>query len=345
MSTATKDSYDALVEIVTSPNSDYDTIAHAIRTADSSDVSMLIANYDTQDAFVLSKNLMLSKTEVIAIANSTATPQPSAPSANSAVNKTEPAPFPLSRIDGSALDLQQRAAGYDSEHIDDLKAAIEDGTELTPIDLYIDAETGTAYIGDGWHRYIAHHLLNKKQIPARLHEGGKEAAFLASLSANAKQLAKPRRRADLRKAVIAALGKFYYVDLLQCNKLPKSQRKTLEQIAELCSAGNKSTISRIAKDLEAAATPKTSPSSADSAVNKTEQIDFFAQLNASFKPVEDGLKEVLNHSYFLNPDVLKKDKIEALETIEHSLKAKIQEAKDLKTKLAAQEESAEPQQS
>jgi len=253
---------------------------------------------------------------------------------------TNPAPkpqqFPLAKIDGAALDLQQRTDGYDSAHVDDLKAAIAEATEIAPVDLYLDAETGIAYIGDGWHRYIAHHLLGKKELSANLHEGGKEAAFVASLSANAKQLAKPRRRADIRKAVKAALGKFYVSDLSKFDKLPKSKRWTMEQIAEKC-ATTKQTVSNVAKQLEEAAVPKPTKAGSTKDTTAPEQIDFFQQLNASFRPVEDGMKEVLNHTFFLNEKVTKEEKIEALQGIERAIKAKLQEAKDLRIKFQKQD--------
>ena len=112
---------------------------------------------------------------------------------------------------------------------------------------------------------------------------------------------------------------------------------SLRELGDLCKVSHQF-VAIIKKEVSTVDTKPTTASS-EKPAPKPAQTDFFAQLNASFKPVEDGLKEVFSHSYFLNPDVLKKDKLEAITGIERSLKAKLQEAKDLKAKLAAQEET------
>lgn len=202
------------------------------------------------------------------------------------------ADFPLSKIASDAIkDLQQRAGGIDDGHIDEIKSAIEEGVAIAAIDLYLDEETGTAYISDGWHRYIAHHLLGKKSIKANVYDGGKEAAFEASLSANAKQHAKPRRRGDIRKAVTAALGKFYFENL-QCKKLPKSKRKTMAQIAALC-VTTEATVSRIAKALEEAATKTdstTQQKNNSTAAAGGTQIDFWETFRDEANEVISGFR-------------------------------------------------------
>ncbi len=245
--------------------------------------------------------------------------------------------FPIASINDSAVDLQQRDDGVDHEHVDDIKAAIAAGEPIAAIDIYIDSEDPPiGYIADGWHRYIAYKLAGKKTIPARIHAGGHEAAFKASLSANAKQLARPRRRADIRKAVEAAITKFVF------SVKTKKDRLKQTEIAELC-ATTQQTVSNVLKRLEeerkqAKAKDRVEDTAAAATeAPKPQQIDFFSQLNESFKPVEEGLKEVFNHTFFLNPDITKKDKVDAATGIETKLKQHLQDIRDLKKKLQEQE--------
>jgi hypothetical protein len=161
--------------------------------------------------------------------------------------------FPMSAIDGTAMDLQMRSDSPSTEHISDLSALIEEGTILDPVDIYVDTVStdATAWIADGWHRYVAHQLTHQRWIRSRIRTGGREAAWLASLSANASQRARPRTRADLRKAVTNALGKYYFKELNFNNltELPNNQRWTLEKIAELCST-TKVTVHNVIKAIK-----------------------------------------------------------------------------------------------
>jgi hypothetical protein len=240
-------------------------------------------------------------------------------SGDTAQAKPHEAAIKIADIVESDIKKLQMREDIDHTHVDELKECL---SELPPITVFADEETSSQYwIGDGWHRFLAHKLTNKKEIAAIVHPGGKAAALKHALGANAEHNALRRTNRDKRKAVKIALGAY--------------NTHSNREIAKLCRV-TEGLVRLVKKELEVATVDT---NSSGSGKQKPSQIDFFAQLNASFKPVEEGLKEVFNHSYFLNPDVLKKDKLEAIESIEHLLSQRLQEAKDLKTKLAAQEEN------
>ena len=231
-----------------------------------------------------------------------------------------PTKIKLDTILDTEIGTLQMRTEVDSAHVDELKDCL---AELPPITLFADPLTGKHHIGDGWHRFLAHKLSGKKEIAALVHPGGPAEALKHALGANAEHNALRRTNRDKRKAVTIALKSF-----------PKM---SLRELGDLCKVSHQ--FVAIIKNEVSTVDTKPTTASSEKPAPKPAQTDFFAQLNASFKPVEDGLKEVFSHSYFLNPDVLKKDKLEAITGIERSLKAKLQEAKDLKAKLAAQEET------
>lgn len=213
----------------------------------------------------------------------------------------------------------QLREGIDHTHVDDLKDSLD---ELPPITLF-KTEDGAYYIGDGWHRYHAFALSNRKEIPATIKPGGKDAAFRHALGANAEHNALRRSNKDKRKAVFAALKK--WPDM------------SLREMGDICRVSHEM-IRKTKAELSTVDTSTGKPASGQPAEPPT-QINFFAQLNESYKPVAEGLKEILRHTYFLEPSVSKAEKIESLDAIERDLAQQRQAIKDLRTKIEAQEET------
>jgi uncharacterized ParB-like nuclease family protein len=110
--------------------------------------------------------------------------------------------IPINAIDHEAISELQMREDIDHTHVDDLKETL---SELPPITVFTNEETSMYWIGDGWHRFLAHKNSNQKQIKATIHPGGREAALKHALGANAEHNALRRTNRDKRKAVIACL--------------------------------------------------------------------------------------------------------------------------------------------
>lgn len=95
-------------------------------------------------------------------------------------------------------DLQMRAA-LDSDLIDDLIRALHaDPSDLPPVDVFF--YDGHYWIADGAHRVQAYMRALRKDIPCRVHEGGKRDALLFACGVNAEHGLR-RTPADKRRAV------------------------------------------------------------------------------------------------------------------------------------------------
>ncbi len=76
----------------------------------------------------------------------------------------------------------QPRAELNEEHIDRLKAAIDEGEELPPVVIYHDG--ADYWLADGFHRVQAHYRAMRIDIPAEVRQGTRRDAVLYSLSAN-----------------------------------------------------------------------------------------------------------------------------------------------------------------
>lgn len=166
-------------------------------------------------------------------------------------------------------NLQMRHK-HDPDFVDTLAELLEDADkELDPVILFAaGTDDDMSYrIGDGNHRVAAYHLAKRKRIPAIVHDGGYEAALKYALGANADQRSKPRTRKDLRKAVLAALEKYYF----NCSVY---DRLTQAEIAEICRT-SQMTVSRIIRELEG--------KDKKPEAKAPEQLDFWEQLTGEFQ--------------------------------------------------------------
>ena len=89
---------------------------------------------------------------------------------------------------------------------------IKEGVVLDPITVFQEAEGMPYFLADGFHRYEAHKILDRKKVNkyseikilTKVHKGGYRDALLYSLSANAKR-GLPLNNADKRKCVMVLL--------------------------------------------------------------------------------------------------------------------------------------------
>lgn len=97
----------------------------------------------------------------------------------------------------------QPRAELNEEHIERLKASIQEGEELPPIVCYHD---GSEYwLADGFHRVQAHYRCLRIDITAEVRQGTRREAVLYSLSAN-RTHGLPRTRADTQRAIQTMLA-------------------------------------------------------------------------------------------------------------------------------------------
>lgn len=242
--------------------------------------------------------------------------------------------IPINQIDLSEQQLQMRHGGIDWDFSDTLADTIREGKELTPVHLFLDETTGKHYIGDGWHRCFAYQSARpgKAQVPATVSPGGRAAALHHALGANADQLAKPRTRKDIRKAVIRAIETYMLgkdaVKNMQCIFSGSKKKATQEQIAEMCKV-NQSNVSRILKDLKAKA--KASAAATEEGENSENltpadpQTTFFNALDKSFETVMTKWTDVRDYIGWTNPDITKQDKLAAIKDLKLNLKTMLKD--------------------
>lgn len=115
-----------------------------------------------------------------------------------------------------------------SKAIEDMAEHLRAGGQLPPIDVFVDRD-GTKRVSDGHHRIGAYRSAGMDQVPARLHKGNEDDAFLFGVRIGVGNKSVRARREDIRHAALEILRR----------KLTKSDNKT----AQLLGVGN-STISR-----------------------------------------------------------------------------------------------------
>jgi hypothetical protein len=115
-----------------------------------------------------------------------------------------------------------------SKAIEDMAEHLRAGGTLPPIDVFVGRD-GKKHVGDGHHRIGACKTAGLDQIPARLHKGDGNAAYLFGWRANKNNRAVRSRREDIKNAALGML----------LRKIVKSDRELAKEIGV-----NNSTISR-----------------------------------------------------------------------------------------------------
>lgn len=229
-------------------------------------------------------------------------------------------------LDAIVIDsrLQMREEEIDWAFAETLKESLleDDTLQMTPIILFVD-EGGSYYPGDGHHRIHGHLMAERKTIAAIVHEGGYEAAFKHALGANANQNAKPRTRADIRKAVIAAIKELIL-------GRPKAEAITQQEVAELCKC-NQATVSRIYKELTGKTKKtKTKP-------EESEQLTFFDALNEDFAVIPETFADILGRPYWIDEKYPVKERLDGIIGLRTELARMLAAAKQHEQRLRGQQ--------
>ena len=90
-----------------------------------------------------------------------------------------------------------------SDHIKDLADSLEDGSDLTPVDVFHDGHS--YWLADGFHRHSAYHRAKRSEIPVTVHEGQLRDAVLYSITANTKHAVLKLSRDEKRRSVTRLL--------------------------------------------------------------------------------------------------------------------------------------------
>lgn len=101
--------------------------------------------------------------------------------------------------------LLMRAGGLDREHVESLRAKLEAGGMLPPLDIFYDDAEGIYWVADGNHRYEAA-LPGGHILDVRIHVGTLEDAILFAIGANADH-GLTRTHDDKRLQVVHALAR------------------------------------------------------------------------------------------------------------------------------------------
>lgn len=136
--------------------------------------------------------------------------------------------------------LQVRVS-LSTERIEDYAACLKpDGGELPAIDLFVapTADGARYWIGDGWHRLAAHEAAGRQVILAHVREGGRDAALLWAVGANA-QHGLPRTSEDKRRAVKLLLLS------------PGWAEKTDREVMRQCALTNPYLVGEVRAEMEA----------------------------------------------------------------------------------------------
>ena len=97
----------------------------------------------------------------------------------------------------------QPRAMLNVDHIKDLADSLEDGSDLTPVDVFHDGHS--YWLADGFHRHSAYHRAKRSEIPVTVHEGQLRDAVLYSITANAKHAVLKLTREEKRQSVTRLL--------------------------------------------------------------------------------------------------------------------------------------------
>lgn len=86
--------------------------------------------------------------------------------------------------------------------VEEYAQLLEDGVLLPPVTLYGTPEQ--SWIGDGWHRILAHEHCGRTTVNAIIHTGGKREAIECAIPSNSDHGLR-RTNADKRRAVLMAM--------------------------------------------------------------------------------------------------------------------------------------------
>lgn len=125
-------------------------------------------------------------------------------------------------------DATQWRAKNSSKAIEDMVEHLRSGGDLPAIDVFVDKKN-IKRVADGHHRVGAYRAAGLDKIPARLHKGDADDAFLFGWRANRDNRSVRARHEDVRNAALQMLQR----------KLIKSDNKLAEELGV-----NQSTISR-----------------------------------------------------------------------------------------------------
>jgi hypothetical protein len=100
-----------------------------------------------------------------------------------------------------ADDATQWRVKNSSKAIEDMAEHLRGGGVLPPIDVFVDRD-GKKRVGDGHHRIGAYRSAGMDQIPARLHKGDADAAFLFGVRIGVGNKSVRARREDIRRAAL-----------------------------------------------------------------------------------------------------------------------------------------------
>lgn len=212
----------------------------------------------------------------------------------------------------------QMRVATDGDQVENLRAAMEAGTALPPIDVF-PADGGMYYIADGWHRFLAAVNCELKYIPAIVHNGGLKDALKWALGANATHGLR-RSNKDKRHAVEVAVKEFAEL----------SNRA----IADICHVSHELVNNVRPEVADSATCRKGKDGKKYPAKGKTEanQLDFFGLLERDFEPVVTSFEATLKMPYWLDA------RVEAAQLIE-GVKAMRAKLKDMDAALAEREKA------
>lgn len=228
-------------------------------------------------------------------------------------------------LDAIIIDprLQMREEEIDWAFADTLKDALEEDAELQmePVILFLEVVLGGGgvryYIGDGHHRVQGHGMAERKTIAAIVHPGGYDAAFKYALGANAEQKAKPRTRADIRKAVTIAIEQLIL-------GRTKADAATQQEVADLCKCSQK-TVSNVYKLLTNLKTPKEKP--------EPKQLDFLEELSGDWSDIPESIKGLLERPYWIDESIPIQKRLQGADLLIGDLKSALKSATAHKTRL------------
>lgn len=256
--------------------------------------------------------------------------------------------------------LQMRDEDTDSAFCETLIDALAAGEKLPPAVLFVEDyidERGipcvSYYIGDGWHRFFAH-MQAQRPLPAVVHPGGRAAAFAYALGANADQLAKPRTRRDLRKAVTRAIEAYisgpdaeantailrkYTFSNGSCVSISKRGKvATQEEIAALCRTTQK-TVSNIIRDLEKEAAAKDRKPEVRTGIDgkqytvSASQLTFLDRLFQEVDPIAKIHNTFIHDGSWIDDSIPIEERIQGIQTWKDAMKRMIKDISDLEKAL------------
>lgn len=225
------------------------------------------------------------------------------------------------------IDAGTQSRAEISEHtVTEYHEVLEEGIDFPPIKVFYD---GVAYyVGDGFHRYLAHKRSKRDMIECEVESGTIRDAVLYSLSANSKHGLR-RTNADKRKAVLTVLAD------------PEWSEFSSRKIADMCAVSHMF-VNNIRKEVEREAEKsrvnisKTKPPKLNNVVEEPLEEDEVGSVK------DDMVAELIEQNERLNDrlavevmDASEEEKTLAKETID-SLRS---EVKNLRIELEAVKKS------